>query len=322
MDKTEDKISNSRRKILKLATVTAVTVVASSAISANVKAQRQDACGISGMEEPRHLSIPQQVPATEGVLSLSGGAGLYYWDTGGDGPVVVLSHPGRGSALSWPYQQPVFAAKGFRTIAYSRRGRYGSPAGSAKDTSNYADDLNALMIHLHVDKFHMLGLAAGGFVVSDYAVSYPGKLLSMVIACSLFGLWDKDIDERSDFILPKSWSDMPPEFKELGAAYRWAHPEGVSAWLEMEKSSKGKGTRVRQSGKSEVDWDKLRALKIPTFFIAGGADLIQPPSMMRAAARQLPGSATLVVAEAGHAVQWEQPELFNRVVTDFFRKHS
>ena len=322
MDKTEEKISTSRRQLLKRATVTAVTVAASGAMLSSAQAKTPDACGISGMAEPRHLSIPTQAPATEGVLSLSGGAGLYYWDTGGNGPVVVLSHPGRGSALSWPYQQPVFAAKGFRTIAYSRRGRYGSPAGSEKDTSSYADDLNALMMHLNVDKFHMLGLAAGGFVVSDYAVSYPGKLLSMVIACSLFGLWDQNIDQRSDFILPKSWRDLPAEFKELGAAYRWAHPEGVRAWLEMEKNSHGDGIRVRQSGKSKLDWNKLRALKIPTFFIAGGADLIQPPSMMGAAAREIPGSETLVVPEAGHAVQWEQPALFNRVVIAFFKKHS
>ncbi|WP_268795499.1 alpha/beta fold hydrolase [Pseudoalteromonas sp. P1-9] len=38
---------------------------------------------------------------------------------------------------------------------------------------------------------------------------------------------------------------------------------------------------------------------------AGGADLYQPPALMRAAARQLPGCETLVVAEAGHALQWE-----------------
>ena len=44
--------------------------------------------------------------------------------------------------------------------------------------------------------------------------------------------------------------------------------------------------------------------------------------MMRAAAREIPGSETLVVAEAGHAVQREQPAVFNRVVMEFFRKHN
>jgi pimeloyl-ACP methyl ester carboxylesterase len=259
---------------------------------------------------------------TEGVLPLSGGAGLYYWDTGGNGPTIVLSHPGRGSALTWPYQQPVFSAAGFRVIAYSRRGYFGSPAGSADDTGNYADDINALMKHLHVDKFHILGLAAGGFAVSDFAVSYPNKLLSMVIVCSLFGLWDKNIDERLDFILQKAFGDLPPEFKELGPSYRWAHPKGVEEWLTMEAKSRGDGLRHGQKAKSTITWDKIRANNIPTFFIAGGADLYQPPSMMRAAAREVPNSQTLVVSEAGHAVQWEQPELFNQAVIEFYRKHS
>lgn len=322
MNKTKEKTGVSRRDILHGAVVAAAAVTASGGISSNIQASEQGSCGIPGSEEPRYLTPPEQAPVTEGVLSLPGGAGLYYWDTGGDGPAVVLSHPGRGSALTWPYQQPVFAAAGFRTIGYSRRGHFGSPAGSEKDTGNYAEDLNALMMHLEVDKFHILGLAAGGFAVSDYAVSYPGRLQSMVVACSLFGLWDKDIDERSDFILSKGFGALPPEFKELGPAYRWAHPEGVREWIEMEEKSIGEGPRVFQGAKSEITWDKIRSLNVPTFFVAGGADLYQPPSMMRAAARNIPGSDTLVVPEAGHAVQWEQPELFNRVVIEFFRKHS
>ena len=90
----------------------------------------------------------------------------------------------------------------------------------------------------------------------------------------------------------------------------------------MEKKSKGNGIRHGQKAKSEITWEKIRAGNIPTFFIAGGADLYQPPSMMRAAAREIPHSQTLVISEAGHAVQWEQPELFNRAVIEFFNKHS
>ncbi len=320
MKKSEEQINNSRRDILKKATVIA-TLAVPSGIASNVQARTKDISNISDTKELNYSPPPKQAQSTEGVLPLSSGAGLYYWDTGGEGPVVVLSHPGRGSALTWPYQQPAFAKAGFRAIAYSRRGYFGSPAGSKNDTGNYADDLNALVEHLNVDKFHILGLAAGGFAVSDFVVSYPEKLLSMTIVCSLFGLWDKNIDERLDFILPKSFGDLPPEFKELGASYRWAHPEGVKEWIEMERKSRG-DVRHGQKAKSNITWEKIRAAKIPSFFIAGGADLYQPPSMMRAAAREIPYSETLVIPEAGHAVQWEQHELFNRVVIEFFRKHS
>ena len=318
---SEEQINDSRRDMLKKATVIASLAVPTG-IASHAQAKEKSISNISDTKELNYSPPPKQVHATEGVLPLSGGAGLYYWDTGGEGPVVVLSHPGRGSALTWPYQQPAFAKAGFRTIAYSRRGYFGSPAGSKNDTGNYADDLNDLIEHLNVEKFHILGLAAGGFAVSDFVVSYPEKLLSMTIACSLFGLWDKNIDERLDFILPKSFGDLPPEFKELGASYRWAHPEGVKKWIEMERKSRGDGIRHGQKAKSDITWEKIRAAKIPSFFIAGGADLYQPPSMMRAAAREIPYSETLVIPEAGHSVQWEQHELFNRAVMEFFRKHS
>lgn len=311
----------SRRDLLK--DITRVGAIATSAgLLTPVPAKAEDSCVHSGAEEPAYMPPPPHAPAEEGVVALSGGAGLYYWDTGGTGPAVVLCHPGRGSALSWPYQQAAFASAGFRTIAYSRRGHYGSPAGSDDDSGTFAGDLDTLITHLGVKKFHIIGLAAGGFTVSDYAVSYPEKLLSITIACSLFGLWAKDIDTRSDFILSKGFSALPPEFKELGPSYRWAYPDGVREWIKMEESARDTANRVRQSSKNTVTWDKMRAVGAPFFFVAGGADLYQPPSMMRAAARQLPGSKTLVLPEAGHAVQWEQPAAFNRAVITFMRAHT
>ena len=44
--------------------------------------------------------------------------------------------------------------------------------------------------------------------------------------------------------------------------------------------------------------------------------------MMRASALEIPNSQTLIIHEAGHAVQWEQPELFNQAVLEFLKKHS
>ena len=312
----------SRRDFLKNSSIAAVSISATKSVFAKEENLQNVTCGIKDADEPKYMPVPKQVDVFEGVLALSGGAGLYYWDTGGSGPVIVLSHPGRGSALTWPYQQPVLSKAGFRVIAYSRRGYFRSPAGSKEDRGNYADDLNALMMHLKVDKFHLLGLAAGGFAVSDFAVSYPEKLQSMIIVCSLFGLWDKEIDKRSDFILSEGFDKMPPEFKELGPAYRWTHPQGVKEWISMAEKSRSNKVFHGQGAKNKITWGKIRAANKPTLFIAGGADLYQPPSMMRAAAREIPNSETLVLPEAGHAVQWEQPALFNRVIIEYLIKHS
>ena len=78
---------------------------------------------------------PAQAPVAEGRLDV-GGACTWYWDTGGDGEAVVLVHPYSGSALNWGYQQPALAAAGYRVIGYSRRGHFGSDAGTGNDPGN------------------------------------------------------------------------------------------------------------------------------------------------------------------------------------------
>src|SRR5215467_9865243 len=71
------------------------------------------------------IPVPAQVSAKTGTAQLPD-TRLYYWDTGGDGPAIVLLHPATGSALIWGYQQPAFAKAGYRVIGYSRRSYYNS----------------------------------------------------------------------------------------------------------------------------------------------------------------------------------------------------
>ena len=89
------------------------------------------------------MPIPAQVSAKTGTAQVPD-TRLYYWDTGGDGPAIVLLHPATGSALIWGYQQPVFAKAGYRVIGYSRRGYYNSAPYEAAKPGTGADDLRAL----------------------------------------------------------------------------------------------------------------------------------------------------------------------------------
>ena len=43
--------------------------------------------------------LPAQAPAKQGVAKLPGGASLFYWDTGGEGPTVIFS-PVKASSAS------------------------------------------------------------------------------------------------------------------------------------------------------------------------------------------------------------------------------
>ena len=62
---------------------------------------------------------------------------------------------------------------------------------------------------------------------------------------------------------------------------------------------------------------KLATITTPTLVIAGCADTVSPPSMMRLWAAKIPGAEFALVPEAGHAVSWEQPEAFNALVMGF-----
>ncbi|WP_252734002.1 hypothetical protein [Pseudoalteromonas sp. C2R02] len=88
-----EKINDSRRGIIKKATSVA-GILMTSGITSNVQAQTPNGNFNSSKVESKYIPKPKQVPVTEGVLPLPLGAGLYYWDTGGEGPVVLLSHPG------------------------------------------------------------------------------------------------------------------------------------------------------------------------------------------------------------------------------------
>ncbi len=260
------------------------------------------------------VPIPAQAPAKEGVAELSD-TRLWFWDTGGTGAPIVLLHPATGSGLIWSYQQPVFAKAGYRVIAYSRRGYINSAPFDRNNPGIGSEDLRALADHLGLSRFHLVASAAGGSIASDFAFSYPSRLLSLAVSSNSLGVRDGAIAKAANFIRPKGWNEMPAEFRELGPSYRAANPEGVKAWLELEHKALI-GRDYRQHLKNKITQARLKDLKVPTLLIAGAADLSTPPSISRMIAAEIAGSRVAVIPEAGHSTYWEQPELFNRAVLD------
>jgi len=97
------------------------------------------------------------------------GVKLWFTDTGGTGVPIVLLHPNTGTVEIWQPQIAAFAAAGYRVIAFDRKGwgkSVAEPAAGAQPGS-IAGDLDALSRHLKLDKFHLLGVAGGGFVALD-----------------------------------------------------------------------------------------------------------------------------------------------------------
>ena len=262
-------------------------------------------------------------PARETYADLPG-VRIWYRDTGGPGVPIVLLHATTGSSRVWEYQFPVFTENGFRVIAYDRRGFGRSvidPEGAQPGTG--ADDLQGLMNHLGIDRFHLVGTAGGGFVALDYALSFPERLRSLVVASSIGGVQDEEFLALGRRLRPSPQFDaLPPEIREVGPSYRAANPEGTERWVELEHVSRPAGPLAPpQAMRNRVTFSVLEGINVPTLLLTGDADMFAPPSVLRLFAARIKNAESVIVPEAGHSAYWEQPAIFNRAVLGFIGKH-
>ena len=79
-----------------------------------------------------------------------------------------------------------------------------------------ADDLKALTDALGLDRFHLVGTAAGGIVAIDFALAFPDRLRSLVVANSLGGVTDASYVALGQRLRPKEFAALPPDLRELG----------------------------------------------------------------------------------------------------------
>jgi pimeloyl-ACP methyl ester carboxylesterase len=236
---------------------------------------------------------------------------------------VVFTHAATGSSRAWEYQVPAFTAAGYRVITYDRRG-FGqsivNPAGPQPGTG--ADDLLGLIDHLGIERFHLIGTAAGGIVALDFAVSFPQRLRSLVVANSIGGVQDEEYLELGRRLRPPQFNALPPEVRELGPSYRAANPGGTARWLDIVRQSRPEGTQApTQAFRNRLTFSLLESIAVPTLLLTGDADLYSPPAVLRLFAARIKRSESVIVPEVGHSTYWEQPEMFNQTVLGFVRRH-
>src|SRR5882672_10678161 len=143
-----------------------------------------------------------------------------YQDSGGSGTPVVFLHAATGHSAMWEHQFPAFTAAGYRCVAFDR-----SADGFA------SDQVAEVAAKLKLDRFHLVGTAAGAIIAIDYALSHAARLHSLVAANTIVGAQDADYLEMSQRLRPSpQFEKLPADFRELGPSYRAANPEGTKRW--------------------------------------------------------------------------------------------
>jgi pimeloyl-ACP methyl ester carboxylesterase len=100
--------------------------------------------------------------------------------------------------------------------------------------------------------------------------------------------------------------------------YMVTNPEGLKKWLEIHHNSRQQAAPV-QPQRTTITYEKLETICVPTLLMPGDQDLQTPPWIMRRQLAHIPGARFIVLPEAAHSINWEQPEAFNRNVLEFIR---
>ena len=250
------------------------------------------------------------------------GAKLWFTDSGGMGAPLMLLHANTGTSAVWASQVASFSRAGYRVIAFDRRGWGKSIANSATgpQPGSIAGDLDALADYLKLDRFHLLGVAGGGFAALDYAAWRPDRLRSLVIGASTGRVTDKEVADFIARIEIPELRKLPAVYREVGPSYRGANPEGTKRWTEIDEHAR-QPEAPDQPLRTPNTFAKIETIPTPTLVIAADADLLAPPALMRIWAVHLKNHEWVVVPDAGHAVAWEQPDVFNEKVLEFVKRY-
>ncbi|HEY6862502.1 MAG TPA: alpha/beta fold hydrolase, partial [Burkholderiales bacterium] len=260
------------------------------------------------------------------------GVRLHYEETGAGAPLVFV-HEYAGDSRSWEAQLRFFG-RYYRSIAYNARGY--PPSDVPEDPEMYSqararDDIRSLLDHLGIDRAHVCGLSMGGFATLHFGMAYAERARSLVVAGCGYGA---EPAKRAQFrdeshaaaaqIESEGMAEVAKRYA-LGPARVQLQNKRPRAWREFAEqlaghSARGSALTLRGvQGRRPSLWDlqdALRALRVPTLIVAGDEDepCLEPALLMK---RAIPTAGLVVMPCAGHAVNLEEPEAFNRIVFDF-----
>lgn len=256
------------------------------------------------------------------------GIRLYYELHGDeDAPVLVLNNGIiMNAATSWAFQTRALSSV-YRVLQYDCRGQGQSdhPA-EAYSMQQHADDLSALLEALGIAQAHIAGISYGGEVAQAFALAYPEKTLSLILADTV-----SEVGPELRLVI-ESWVNALRTGDALAfyhATVPWNFStefmEKNAALLEDAKGRYGlldfpAVIRLCEAF-FEVDFtDQLSKIACPSCIVVGSKDLLKGLAYARILQANLSQSELHILDGAGHASCWERPEEFNSVVLGFLAK--
>ncbi|WP_309627643.1 alpha/beta fold hydrolase [Brevundimonas sp.] len=314
----------SRRSLLSAATAT-LTLPALPAFGADAIVPRPD--------------LERRVPVEGGDLYVRVNGNL----RSENAPLLML-HGGPGGAC-WQMFPALPLATDRAIVLYDQldSGRSAYPGDPANWTiERYASEIAAVRDTLGLERFHLLGHSWGGILAARHASARPPGLISLILQGAPMSSrgWASSMDELLA-VMPDSQgqrianpgADADPEAVQAAfGAFMQTHlgrsPSPPYARAYMRDLALDRGDALAAAAMGEgiprmtgflANFDEeplLDRIDVPTLLLSGQHDVITPATNRALLPRLEKGSA-LVLADAGHMAQFDQPDAWRRAVRDF-----
>jgi pimeloyl-ACP methyl ester carboxylesterase len=248
------------------------------------------------------------------VTQTLNGIEIYYEDHGSGYPVVMTHGYGSTSAM-WQGQVKPLSER-YRLITWDMRGHGGTDSPeeqSAYSEAHTVEDLAALLRRLGVEQAVIGGLSLGGYMSLAFNLAHP-EMVKALILC----------DTGPGYRNPKSregWNETAykraERFEEMGLDALGRSPE-VEAVRSRHRSAAGLA-RAARGMLAQFDSrviESLESITVPTLIIVGANDtpFLAGTDYM---ASKIPNARKVVIPDAGHAANIDQPAAFNEAVLSF-----
>ena len=239
-----------------------------------------------------------------------------YYEERGSGTAVLLAHGYSASARMWQGQMEALSDH-YHLIAFDMRGH--DRSDSPDDATRYSHeltigDMSAVLDACRVQRAVIGGLSLGGFMSLAFYLGHPERSIALMLFDTGPGYkkngpreeWNKMATARAAQ-LEKDGLDTA----QAGAEVRVAHHRSARGLALA-----ARGMLTQKDGKVI---ESLPEIRVPTLVLAGAEDKMLIPSADYMGAK-IPGVEKVILANAGHAANIDQPAAFNAAVRKFLER--
>jgi pimeloyl-ACP methyl ester carboxylesterase len=255
-----------------------------------------------------------------GWMHASDGVRLHYLDWAGDGETVLLLHGGALSAHSFDLVALAMSGE-VRCVALDLRGHGLSGWADRYPVERYAADVVELVDDLRLDTVHLAGMSLGG-CISGHAAPLLGDRLRSLTLIDVADDVNFAASERMrafierarpvarvEDLVEQALAISPRTDPEL-MLYRYLHllrpgPDGFTWQADRRRRTDFDGIL----GKLRELAGLAPQLSCPVLVVKGGRSGVLSHEQLERFTRRFPYGTSVVIPDAGHNVQEDQPVL-------------